>query len=236
MNMRLMVGISVALGGIAPAPPAQADVVAGTASTLALASTANLAATGYYTRAGAGSLQVGAQLADGLDAVDAMSITVGTCTAANPTACAVFNPVTPVAGTVDVRTLTAAEKLAFNLVAVTKIKWSYDDESPKETVTFEYGGPLISFTADPTLYPAYAGYVLAVTTPGVTPGVPPPWGNCITDPTLCGKFTLVNAAGTVIDSGALVTLASTVPLPSSAWLLAGGALALGAAARPRRRD
>jgi type VI secretion system secreted protein Hcp len=28
----------------------------------------------------------------------------------------------------------------FRLVAVKTISWSYDDESPKETVTFEYGG------------------------------------------------------------------------------------------------
>ena len=28
----------------------------------------------------------------------------------------------------------------FKLVAVKTISWSYDDESPKETVTFEYGG------------------------------------------------------------------------------------------------
>ena len=28
----------------------------------------------------------------------------------------------------------------FKLVAVKTISWSYDDESPKETCTFEYGG------------------------------------------------------------------------------------------------
>src|SRR3954453_9234144 len=28
----------------------------------------------------------------------------------------------------------------FKLVAVKTVSWSYDDESPKETVTFEYGG------------------------------------------------------------------------------------------------
>jgi type VI protein secretion system component Hcp len=28
----------------------------------------------------------------------------------------------------------------FKLVAVKTVSWAYDDESPKETVTFEYGG------------------------------------------------------------------------------------------------
>jgi type VI secretion system Hcp family effector len=33
----------------------------------------------------------------------------------------------------------------FKLVAVKTISWSHDDESPKETVTFEYGGMLIRY-------------------------------------------------------------------------------------------
>jgi type VI protein secretion system component Hcp len=33
----------------------------------------------------------------------------------------------------------------FKLVAVKTISWSHDDESPKETVTFEYGGLLIRY-------------------------------------------------------------------------------------------
>lgn len=33
----------------------------------------------------------------------------------------------------------------FKLVAVKTIAWSYDDESPKETVTFEYGGLQIKY-------------------------------------------------------------------------------------------
>jgi type VI secretion system secreted protein Hcp len=33
----------------------------------------------------------------------------------------------------------------FKLVAVKTISWSYDDESPKETVTFEYGGLQIHY-------------------------------------------------------------------------------------------
>ncbi len=33
----------------------------------------------------------------------------------------------------------------FKLVAVKTISWSYDDESPKETVTFEYGGLFIRY-------------------------------------------------------------------------------------------
>jgi len=33
----------------------------------------------------------------------------------------------------------------FKLVAVKTISWSYDDESPKETVTFEYGGMIIRY-------------------------------------------------------------------------------------------
>ena len=33
----------------------------------------------------------------------------------------------------------------FKLVAVKTIAWSYDDESPKETVTFEYGGFMMQY-------------------------------------------------------------------------------------------
>lgn len=33
----------------------------------------------------------------------------------------------------------------FKLVAVKTIAWSYDDESPKETVTFEYGALLVQY-------------------------------------------------------------------------------------------
>ena len=33
----------------------------------------------------------------------------------------------------------------FKLVAVKTIAWSYDDESPKETVTFEYGGFILRY-------------------------------------------------------------------------------------------
>jgi len=35
----------------------------------------------------------------------------------------------------------------FKLVAVKTISWSYDDESPKETVTFEYGGLQVYYGA-----------------------------------------------------------------------------------------
>ena len=34
----------------------------------------------------------------------------------------------------------------FKLVAVKTIAWSYDDESPKETTTFEYGGLQVHYT------------------------------------------------------------------------------------------
>lgn len=34
---------------------------------------------------------------------------------------------------------------AFKMVAVKTISWSYDDEAPKETVTFEYGGMFIYY-------------------------------------------------------------------------------------------
>jgi type VI secretion system secreted protein Hcp len=33
----------------------------------------------------------------------------------------------------------------FKLVAVKTIAWSYDDEAPKETVTFEYGGVILNY-------------------------------------------------------------------------------------------
>lgn len=33
----------------------------------------------------------------------------------------------------------------FKLVAVKTISWSYDDEAPKETVTFEYGGLIVQY-------------------------------------------------------------------------------------------
>lgn len=35
----------------------------------------------------------------------------------------------------------------FKLVAVKTISWSHDDEAPKETITFEYGGLLIRYNA-----------------------------------------------------------------------------------------
>ena len=34
----------------------------------------------------------------------------------------------------------------FKLVAVKTISWAHDDESPKETVTFEYGGLIVRYT------------------------------------------------------------------------------------------
>ena len=34
---------------------------------------------------------------------------------------------------------------SFKLVAVKTLAWSYDDEAPKETITFEYGGLFISY-------------------------------------------------------------------------------------------
>lgn len=48
----------------------------------------------------------------------------------------------------------------FKLVAVKTISWNHDDESPKETVTFEYGGMMIRYCqqrSDGTLLPAVAG-------------------------------------------------------------------------------
>jgi type VI secretion system secreted protein Hcp len=48
----------------------------------------------------------------------------------------------------------------FKLVAVKTISWSHDDESPKETVTFEYGAMQINYapqTASGTLKPAIPG-------------------------------------------------------------------------------
>lgn len=34
----------------------------------------------------------------------------------------------------------------FKLVAVKTVSWSYDDEAPKETVTFEYGGLMVNYS------------------------------------------------------------------------------------------
>jgi len=34
----------------------------------------------------------------------------------------------------------------FKLVAVKTLSWSYDDEAPKETITFEYGGLLVQYS------------------------------------------------------------------------------------------
>ena len=34
----------------------------------------------------------------------------------------------------------------FKLVAVKTISWSYDDESPKETITFDYGGLQVHYS------------------------------------------------------------------------------------------
>jgi type VI secretion system secreted protein Hcp len=48
----------------------------------------------------------------------------------------------------------------FKLVAVKTISWSHDDEAPKETVTFEYGGMLIRYcqqNADGSLMAAIPG-------------------------------------------------------------------------------
>jgi type VI secretion system secreted protein Hcp len=48
----------------------------------------------------------------------------------------------------------------FKLVAVKTISWSHDDESPKETVTFEYGGLQIRYSQqnpDGTLNPVKIG-------------------------------------------------------------------------------
>jgi type VI secretion system secreted protein Hcp len=48
----------------------------------------------------------------------------------------------------------------FKLVAVKTIGWAYDDESPKETVTFEYGGLMVSYSqqqANGSMMPAITG-------------------------------------------------------------------------------
>jgi type VI secretion system secreted protein Hcp len=48
----------------------------------------------------------------------------------------------------------------FKLVAVKTVSWAHDDESPKETVTFEYGGLNIQYSQqkpDGSLSPAIAG-------------------------------------------------------------------------------
>ena len=48
----------------------------------------------------------------------------------------------------------------FKLVAVKTISWSYDDESPKEEVTMEYGGLMVNYCqqkADGSMMPAVAG-------------------------------------------------------------------------------
>ncbi len=48
----------------------------------------------------------------------------------------------------------------FKLVAVKTISWSYDDESPKETVTFEYGGLQVHYSQQQPngdMAPALAG-------------------------------------------------------------------------------
>lgn len=37
------------------------------------------------------------------------------------------------------------QKLTLKLVAVKSVAWSYDDEAPKEVVTFEYGGLVIQY-------------------------------------------------------------------------------------------
>ena len=34
---------------------------------------------------------------------------------------------------------------SFKLVAVKTVSWSYDDEAPKETITFEYGGLFVTY-------------------------------------------------------------------------------------------
>lgn len=34
----------------------------------------------------------------------------------------------------------------FKLVAVKTLSWSYDDEAPKETITFEYGGLMVQYS------------------------------------------------------------------------------------------
>ncbi len=48
----------------------------------------------------------------------------------------------------------------FKLVAVKTISWSYDDESPKETMTFEYGGLQVLYM------PAEAGRQMDTASPG----------------------------------------------------------------------
>jgi type VI secretion system secreted protein Hcp len=48
----------------------------------------------------------------------------------------------------------------FKLVAVKTVSWAHDDESPKETVTFEYGGLNVQYSqqrADGSLMPPTAG-------------------------------------------------------------------------------
>jgi type VI secretion system secreted protein Hcp len=48
----------------------------------------------------------------------------------------------------------------FKLVAVKTLKWEYDDESPKETVEFEYGGLQVHYaqqSPDGSMKPAIAG-------------------------------------------------------------------------------
>ena len=105
-------------------------------------------ANGSVVETGSGAMTTGALAVPGasLDVygIDSFSINYGDCATPGSPTCVHFRRA-PVG-------ISGSIYLVFNfkLVAVKTISWANDDESPKETVTFEYGGLVANDPAQPS--------------------------------------------------------------------------------------
>ena len=193
---------------------------------------------GSTVQTGSGSFNTGQDLGSGFFDVSHLSLDLGPCTAANILGCGIFTPSPPPPN----------EKVLLQwdfIVAAKKISWSYDDESPKETVTFEYGvlqvGSPPAYDPNPISFSGVAGsqnsgWSLQVSGLGRRAGEDPPWNDCVANPARCGEYFVLNASGNVVSSGLLGVLSSpvtAVPEPSQTWLLLGGLSLAGLARRKR---
>ena len=137
--------LTLAAGALG-AGPAGATIIGNSTYAVELGYVAN----GSVVQTGSGALTTGALAVPGASqdvyGVDAFSIDYGACATPGSATCVHFKPSSPSNSGSGQRFLV----FDFKLVAVKTISWAHDDESPKETVTFEYGGLLVQYSPQGT--------------------------------------------------------------------------------------
>jgi hypothetical protein len=196
---------------------------------------------GSVVQTGSGSFMTGLDLGQGFLDVSNLSLDLGACTTAPTSGCGLF---TPAPAPSDSKLVLQWD---FKLVAVKTISWAYDDEAPKETVTFEYGGLQVPTIPNAPLQDpiAFAGIVgssnggwsLSLSGLGGTVSQDPPWNDCVTNPARCGQYSVFDATGKLVSSGLLGVLSNpvaAVPEPAPIGLLMVGIGVIALALRRRR--